>query len=139
MLFRCIFLVVIKGKPLVKSNRICRPKTERVPTPVRSSLSTRSPKRLLTDPNTAASVHPFLNCPDDMFQHALVNKLAPADQNPGRNAVQLIIGGNLPDNFCLKLRHRRLSLPVRPQVPPSVRRRKRSRRRFRASAWRRRS
>ncbi len=37
--FRCSFLVVITGKPLARSKRICQPKTERVPVPVRSDLS----------------------------------------------------------------------------------------------------
>ena len=37
---KCTFLDVIRGKPSDRSNRICRPKTLRVPVPVRSSLWT---------------------------------------------------------------------------------------------------
>ena len=35
---RCSFLVVITGSPLARSKRICQPKTERVPVPVRSDF-----------------------------------------------------------------------------------------------------
>src|SRR5690606_9747414 len=37
---RCSFFVVTSGKPSARSKRICQPKTERVPTPVRSAFST---------------------------------------------------------------------------------------------------
>src|SRR4051812_26467705 len=36
--FRCSFLVVSKGKLSLSAKRICRPKTDRVPVPVRSDL-----------------------------------------------------------------------------------------------------